>query len=183
MPVDSSPSPIDQQPSVPASPPSPSTPPVTPSSPATPPKAVTTSAIEHIASTTSTLPSHTFNPAGQIGDSGSSSGSSNPGAIAGGIIGGLAGIAILGGIFFLCLRKKPIAKGSTDMPQQTSPQTASMPMTGAGTSAAGAAAMNPFNDPEKQLPPPPQPQVVGFHAWNAASSSDMLASSAAHYTR
>lgn len=164
-----------------------------------PPNAVTSSTIEHVASTTSTLPSHTFDPAAQIDNSGSagSGHSSSPGAIAGGIIGGLVGIAILGGIFFLCLRKKPIAKASTDLPQTSSSMppppsqaaASTMPMTGAGTSAAaaaGTAAMNPFNDPEKQLPPPPpapQPQVVGFHAWNAASSSDMLASSAAHYTR
>lgn len=157
---------------------------------------MTSSTIEHVASTTSALPSHTFDPAAQINNSGSggSGHGSSPGAIAGGIIGGLVGIAILGGIFFLCLRKKPVAKASTDLPQ-TAPSippsqaaASTMPMTGAGPSAAatGTAAMNPFNDPEKQLPPPPpppQPQVVGFHAWNAASSSDMLASSAAHYTR
>lgn len=153
---------------------------------------MTSSTIEHVASTTSTLPSHTFDPAAQIDNSGSggSGHGSSPGAIAGGIIGGLVGIAILGGIFFLCLRKKPVAKASTDLPPSQA-ASSTMPMTGAGPSAAaaaatGTAAMNPFNDPEKQLPPPPpppQPQVVGFHAWNAASSSDMLASSAAHYTR
>ncbi|KAI7878557.1 hypothetical protein K492DRAFT_196728 [Lichtheimia hyalospora FSU 10163] len=192
VPVDSSPSPIDTQPTAPQSPLTPSSPaPIAPSSPPIP-SDVTSSTIEHIASTTSILPSNTFDPAAQIenSDSSGSGGGRSPGAIAGGILGGLAGIAILGGIFFLCLRKKPVAKAPTELPQTSSsipPQAPSMSMAGAGTSAAaGATAMNPFNDPEKQLPPPPpppQPQVVGFHAWNAASSSDMLASSAAHYTR
>ncbi|KAI8141203.1 hypothetical protein BJV82DRAFT_179996 [Fennellomyces sp. T-0311] len=89
-------------------------------------------------------------------DTGEISGSqSNGGAVAGGVIGALIGVGILGAIAFFVMRKKK--------QQQTSRP--------ARTSGDDLEEFRPQNE-----------EMVGYHAWNAVSSSDMLASSAAYNT-